>query len=172
VTPLPEPRHSNRRPPSSSGGLRSWHLQQQLLGLRMASGAVAGLRVLAFLALLIAPACDSSPVDCRNIAPSDCAKYPQCFTFTAARLNEQCVFETKPVGCGPDSYPVCTQYQFFVRDPAGTCWIPAVCFIPSGWTYDDGGVCGPSRQAMRDACFPKDGGVDQVPGTNDAEPPD
>lgn len=122
----------------------------------MASNAALRTCALALCLMATMPTCGGGPVNCREIGPGDCKKHPECFSFTAERLNEPCAFQQETVGCGPDSYPGCHQVGFFVRDPAGTCWRPIECSVPTGWTVDDDGVCERSLASAFAACFPRD----------------
>ena len=138
---------------------------------RMALNAAIRTCTLGLCVMATMPTCGGAPVNCREIGPDNCAKHPECFSFTAERLNEQCAFQQETVGCGPDSFPQCQQVGFFIRDPAGTCWSPDECFVPTGWTVDDGGVCESSRASAFAACFPRDGGLGETPSALDATEP-
>jgi hypothetical protein len=155
VRPPTEPRHTNRRPPTGSGGLRPWY--------------ILGLRVPAVLAMAAVSACESSPVDCSKIDPVLCDSHPECSAITVYRLDEQCVGQSRPVACR-DLHRAFCQLQFYVRDPNRTCWLAGECFIPPGWTLDEGVSCLQYEGALYDSCFP-DAGASGAPAVPDAGAP-
>ncbi len=118
------------------------------------------------LALFGLASCSSKPVDCYNVAPTDCGKYSQCRSIVAGWLDDQCVEEIDPVACWPADVPGC-QLTFGLRDPAGHCWGMADCFVPQGW-QDDDGTCYKSGEANYNACYPQDAGTVGDSGTGNA----
>jgi hypothetical protein len=114
-------------------------------------------RYLAVFALFGLASCSSKPVDCNQVAPSDCPRYSQCQTITARWLDEQCVLRYDALACWPMDHPLCLM-DFCVMDPDGQCWQVGDCLVPAGWREEDGS-CTAALHANYNACYPQDAGV-------------
>lgn len=123
----------------------------------LAPGVVMRFRNLTVSALFGLASCSSKPVDCNQVAPSDCPRYSECYTVRAGRVDEQCVQQSYPLACWPPDHPSC-EMEFSVQDPNGQCWLIGNCVIPQGWQEGDA-TCDQSLRANFAACYPQDGRV-------------
>lgn len=142
-------------------GRRSCRLRQGrrlrlLWGIVAISGNI-GSRSLAVWAFAGLASCSSKPVDCNQVAPSDCPRYSECLSIEASWLDEQCVLRSYPLACWPMNHPLC-EMNFFVQGPAGQCWLVTECVVPAGWQEEDGS-CTAAANANYNACYPQDAGI-------------
>jgi hypothetical protein len=123
----------------------------------------------AVLTMVAGFACDSSPVDCSTIPPLLCSGHSQCSPDLVKRIDDQCTIHYLPVRCLAYDRPSC-QLEYYIRDPAGTCWLTFECYTPPGWTADHGDACHQDQAALYTACF-SDAGADGPAAARDAAAP-